>query len=37
METWVAIAKWLLVSMAVIAVVGALVVGFLAWMLNHAD
>ena len=37
MDAWVDIAKWLAVVIGAIIFVGALVVGGLAWLLNHPD
>jgi hypothetical protein len=37
MDAWIDIAKWLAAAIGSIVVLAALVVGTLAWFLNHPD
>ena len=36
-DSWLKIAQWVAAGVGTLAVVGALVVGALSWMLNHPD
>jgi hypothetical protein len=37
MDHWIDIAKWLAAAVGTVLVIGGLIVGVLAWFLNHVD
>ena len=37
MDSWIDIAQWLAAGIGTLAVIAALVVGTLSWLLNHPD